>query len=138
MRRALLLLVLASCGGNSLTIAMVQQNNSGQDGFATLTEKGDKVEVRVTIARSSVEGSQTSHVHEGRCDNVGRITAGVGQMTGQLEISNKNGEASFDAGTITFGTTLNVKLSEIRDGNHVINVHDARENSLYVSCGEID
>lgn len=138
MRRALLLIVLASCGGNSLTIEMVQQNNSGQDGIATLTEVGDTLEIRVTLARSSVEGSQTSHVHEGRCDNVGRITAGIGQMSGQLEISNKDGAAAFDAGTITFGTTLSVKLSELRDGNHVINVHDARENSLYVSCGEID
>lgn len=137
MRRLLVLPLLVSCGGSSLTIAMVQQNNSGQDGTATLTERKDGLDVVVTIKRSAVTGSQTSHVHQGRCDNVGPISAGIRQMM-QLEISNKDGGASFDGGFITFGTTLDTTLEKIRDGNHVINVHDARDNSLYVSCGEID
>jgi hypothetical protein len=127
---------LAGCGGSSITIAMVQQNNSGQDGFATLTEKDDKVEVLVSIKRSNIGGSQTSHVHEGRCDNVGPITAGVGMM--QLEISSKDGSADFENDQVKFTTTLPARLEKLRDGNHVINVHDARDPSLYVSCGEID
>jgi hypothetical protein len=117
-------------------IAMVQQNNSGQDGFATLTEKGEKVEILVSIKRSNIGGSQTSHVHEGRCDNVGPITAGVGMM--MLEISNKDGSADFEKDQVKFTASLPATLDSLRDGNHVINVHDARDNSLYVACGEID
>ena len=133
MRRALLLLVLTSCGSSSLTIAMVQQNNSGQDGVATLTEKPEGLEILVTLDRSTVEGSQTSHVHDGRCDNVGAITAGL------PPISDKSEAPQTDGGFIFFRNTLmGKKLSDLRDGNHVINVHDPRENSLYVSCGEID
>ena len=133
LRPALLLLVLTACGGNSLTIAMVQQNNSGQDGTATLTESGDGVRIRVVVKRSTVEGSQTSHVHDGRCDNVGAITAGL------QPISDKAEAPELDGDQIVFENTLTArKLSDLRDGNHVINIHDARDNSLYVSCGEID
>ncbi len=131
------LLLIPACGGPTLTIAMVQQNNSGQDGLATLSERGGAVEVEVRIKRSNVGGSQTSHVHSGRCDNVGPITAGLRAMK-PLEISNKNDDPAFDNDVIVFTTTLEESLSTLRDGNHVINVHDARDNSLYVSCGEID
>ena len=133
MRRALLPLVLLSCGPSSHTIAMVQQNNSGQDGTATLTDTADGLEITVTVARSAVTGSQTSHVHDGRCDNVGAITAGL------PPISDKSEQPNLDGGTIFFRNILTgKKLSDLRDGNHVINVHDARDNSLYVSCGEIN
>ncbi len=133
MRWALLLLAVTACGGNSVTVAMLQQNNSGQDGTATLTETADGVRVRVVVKRSSVEGSQTSHVHDGRCDNVGGITAGL------APISDKTEAPELDGDQIVFENVLTArKLSDLRDGNHVINVHDARDNSLYVSCGEID
>lgn len=133
MRWALLLIAVTACGGNSVTIAMLQQNNSGQDGTATLTETADGVRVRVVVKRSTVEGSQTSHVHDGRCDNVGGITAGL------PPISDKAEAPELDGGQIVFDNVLTArKLSDLRDGNHVINVHDARDNSLYVSCGEID
>jgi hypothetical protein len=133
MRWALLLFAATACGGNSVTIAMLQQNNSGQDGKATLTETAGGVRVRVVVKRSSVEGSQTSHVHDGRCDNVGAITAGL------RPISEKDGDVRLEGDQIVFQNDLTGrKLSDLRDGNHVINVHDARDNSLYVSCGEID
>ena len=136
MRTPLLFLVLAGCG-QSLTIAMVQQNNSGQDGFAVLTEAGELVEIEVKIKRSNVDGNQTSHVHEGRCDNVGKIAAGI-RMANPLEISNKANTAELDGELLVFKTQLQTPLSALRDGKHVINVHDARDSSLYTSCGEID
>jgi len=132
-----LLLITTACGGPSVTLAMVQQNNSGQDGLATLAETGGGLEIEVRIKRSNIAGSQTSHVHLGRCDNVGAITAGL-KMMGPLEISNKADDPTFENDDIVFKTKLQETLASLRDGNHVINVHDARENSLYVSCGEID
>lgn len=133
MRRAFLFAILFSCGSSSLTIAMVQQNNSGQEGVATLTDSPGGLEILVSITQSSFAGSQTSHVHDGRCDNVGAITAGI------TRISDKSEAPESDGGIIFFRAQLmGTTLSKLRDGNHVINVHDARDNSLYVSCGEID
>ena len=133
MRRALLLLILASCGRSSLIIPMVQQNNSGQDGTATLTDTSDGLELLVAIARSTFEGSQTSHIHYGRCDNVGGIVGGI------TPISDKSETPDLDGGVIFFkAIKADKKLADFRGGNFVINVHDARDNSLYVSCGEID
>lgn len=134
------LLLTTACGGPTLTIAMIQQNSSGQDGTATLTQKGSGLEIEVSIRRSNIGGSQTSHVHFGRCDNVGPITAGLRAVgdAGQLELSSKADDAGFEGDTLTFKTTIQESLASLRDGNHVINVHDARDNSLYVSCGEID
>ncbi|MBK7863056.1 MAG: hypothetical protein IPJ65_31495 [Archangiaceae bacterium] len=111
---------------------MIEQNNSGQNGSATLGDTPEGLQIEVHIKRSSVTGSQTSHIHEGRCDNVGAITAGL------RPISMKEQDPNFDGDDIVFKTTLNTTLQKVRDHNHVINVHDARENSLYVSCGEID
>ena len=140
MRRLLGLLLITACGGPSVTIAMVQQNNSGQDGSATLSQTGGGLEIEVRIKRSNIYGSQTSHVHFGRCDNVGPITAGLRAIgdAGQLELSNKANDPTFENDDLVFKTKLQETLTSLRDGNHVINVHDARENSLYVSCGEID
>jgi hypothetical protein len=138
---SLVLLAAAGCGANSITIAMVQQNNSGQDGYATLTEKGSETEVFVSIKRSNVGGSQTSHVHHGRCDNVGGIAAGVGSVKPDskfLFISDREAAEMSDGGFIFFQAKLQVPLAQLRDGDHVLNVHDSRDLSLYVSCGEID
>jgi hypothetical protein len=130
--RPLLLLLLTSCGASSLTIPMNEQNNSGQSGSATLTDTPAGLDIVVSIKRSSVPGSQNAHVHEGRCDNVLAITAGLRPISTTADVP------TFDGDQIVFKTTLQTTLAKIRDGNHVINVHDARDNSLYVSCGEIN
>src|SRR4051812_32391043 len=101
--RRLLFLLLAGCGSNSVTIEMTEQNNSGQSGTATLTETAKGLEVLVSIKRSTVEGSQNSHIHLGRCDNVGAIVAAVSPLNPtMLQLSSKDGGAEFEGDKILF------------------------------------
>ncbi len=109
---------------------MIGQNNSGQDGTATLTERDGALEVSVTLRQSNFPGPQNSHIHTGRCDEVGPVAYGVSSK-------DEPKGTTTDGGTIAFFQRIaNLKLSQLQ-GTHVINVHDARDNSLYVSCGEI-
>lgn len=134
--RFLMLLVLTSCGGRSVTIAMTQQNNSGQNGYATLSDGNLGIEIKVFVARSAFEGTQAAHVHTGRCDNVGPVQYAIVSGPQQEGLPN---HFSHDGGTTVFSQIIvGHKLSELLDQNHLINLHDARDNSLYTSCGEIN
>lgn len=126
-------MLLASCAPEALTLEMVAQNQSGQDGTATLTQHADGLEVRVEIKKSSIEGLQNAHIHQGRCDDVRGILYGISDRK-----TNDGGAGASDTSLFLQQRITNTTLAALRDGNHVINVHDARDNSLYVSCGEIN
>ena len=63
--------VYTSCGNipseaEALTIALDEDNGSGQSGWATLTARGDKTEVVLYITPGSLE-TELVHIHSGRC-----------------------------------------------------------------------
>ena len=104
----------------SQTVTMRAQNNSGQDGTATLTDMGGQTRVVLDL-RNSPAGPQPAHIHTGACPNPGAVTHPLTNvMNGRSE------------------TTVNARLSDLMTGNFAINVHlSPQQASTYVSCGDI-
>jgi hypothetical protein len=129
MRRASTLVLLLACGGQSKTIAMHEQNNSGQDGFATFVEiDATHVDVTEVLKASTFPGAQASHIHAGHCDDLRQILFPVSYLDGGFDS---------DGGTITFHTVVDSSWDALFNGDSAINAHDPRNNALYVSCGDL-
>ncbi len=107
---------------------MGAENNSGQSGFALLTPlSGGRTRVELDILPGNDPRKVAAHVHDGRCGEIGAIKAGLTDL-----------EASAAAGGhFTSTTEIALALDTLLKGTFAINVHDARDFSLYVSCGEI-
>lgn len=119
--------VLASaCGPTELKVSMKSDNNSGQVGFATIEDLGDKIRVTIeTTVPVTGASPQLAHIHEGNCGEIGIIRAG-------LSLLEKTGEKTFGS-TTEVGMTFKV----LKEGDFNINAHDSSDISIYVSCGEI-
>ncbi|MBE2248592.1 MAG: CHRD domain-containing protein [Myxococcus sp.] len=123
------LLVFSACGPNQKRVVMGAENNSGQSGFAVLTAlSGGRTRVEVDLLPSNDPRAQPAHIHEGRCGEIGGIKAG---LTDLAPTPAKGGHF--------FSTTeVAVSLEALLVGPFAINVHDARDFSLYISCGQLD
>lgn len=110
---------------DTMTVALSAQNDSGQDGTATLTEEDGKVMVEIEV-ESSDEGegiAQPAHIHMGACPEPGEIAYPLTNVV--------DGESE---------TTLDVTLAELKEQLPLaINVHkSAAEISVYTSCGDLE
>jgi Cu/Zn superoxide dismutase len=107
---------------NSITIAMHELNNSGQNGTATITDMGGEVRVTVSVAGEPESASEPSHVHFGRCPKIKAIPA-------------------YNVGPILKGKATSVvglTWTEINSGKYVVMLHEsAAALGTYVSCGNI-
>lgn len=117
----LLAALFLACGPTTSTVQMKAESDSAQDGTATLTQKGDDLEVVVNITPGADTGDQPAHIHKGTCPGLGEIVKALNPVT--------NGKS----------TTLLTKtrLEEVSGGGFVVNVHNSTQGSKYVSCGEI-
>ncbi len=135
---ALLLVTSASCGPRELRVTMNSDNNSGQTGFAVITDRGgNRYTVTVETSSPDFTGTQFAHIHEGNCGELGKIRVHLDDLA---ELDGKPGR---------FGSTTEVprttdpldadppKFDSFKVGEWVINAHDARDFGVYVSCGEI-
>ncbi len=131
MPRLVLLLTVslsAACGPVTHRVVMNAENNSGQGGFALLTPlSGGKTRVELDILPGNDPRKVAAHVHDGRCGEIGAIKAGLTDLE-------PNAAAS---GHFTSTSEIGLALEAMLKGTFAINVHDARDFSLYVSCGEI-
>ncbi len=101
---------------------MKAENNSGENGTATLTQtpKGVKVEVSIKGAPAA---SQPTHIHPGTCT---KLNPAPEAPLSPLE----NGKSV----TVLSGK----KLSDFTGGKFSINVHKSSDDlKTYVSCGLI-
>ena len=105
----------------SVTVVLKAQNNSGEDGIATLTQHGSTVTVTVSVEDGTTT-PQPAHVHTGTCAKLGGVSYPLVNV-----VSGKS------------TTTLKgVTLASLQTGSFVINVHkSAADLGTYVSCGEI-
>jgi hypothetical protein len=107
---------------NQVTIQLMEQNGSGQNGTATLmgTDAGT---TRVMLQFSNgTTTAQPAHIHAGSCANLDPKPAFP--LTSAV-----NGASE---------TTVNVSLEDLLAGNYAINVHkSATEASIYTACGDI-
>ena len=120
--------VYTSCGNipteaEALTIGLDAEKDSGQSGWATLTDRGDNTDVVLYITPGSLE-TELVHIHSGRC--------GVDTLGGV-----EHGLTSFIDGSGVSATTVNVPLSGLRTGDFAVNSHKKGEPGVYTSCGNI-
>lgn len=125
-----LLALLAACGPRELRVTMNGDNNSGQEGTAVLTALGRGLTVVIETNAPRFEGAQqTAHIHPGTCGEVGPPRVDL-SLLGPLE--GKPGR---------WGSTTTVEegfgFEDLATGEWAVNVHDARERTVWVSCGEI-
>jgi hypothetical protein len=125
---SVLVIFLAACGPAAHRVVMNAENNSGQSGFAVLTPlEAGRTRVEVDILPGNDTRKVAAHVHDGRCGEIGPVKAGLTS----LEL---NASAN---GHFTSTTDIPLALDALLKGTYAINVHDARDFSLYVSCGNI-
>lgn len=125
----LLLVALSACGPRQLVVTMNADNNSGQTGFATITERGNMLVVVVETSVPDFESTtgQLAHLHKGNCGEIGDIVAGLNRLK-RLGTSDR------------FGSTTEIatpKFDDFKMGEWAINAHDERDNLVYVSCGQV-
>jgi hypothetical protein len=101
-----------------VTIALEEENESGQTGVATLMARGNVTDVAL-VATHGI--SRANHIHTGNCGpTLGGVTHGLTNMAEGLSI-----------------TTVDATLSSLRTGGFAINLHNAQTASIYTACGDI-
>jgi len=107
--------------GKSQTFKISAQNDSGENGTATLTQSGDSLVVKVNVTGG--EGAQPAHIHKGTC--------------AKLDPKPAYPLTTLADGTST--TTLkDLKLSTLTSGTYAINVHKSTTDIKdYVACGDL-
>jgi hypothetical protein len=106
---------------NSVRVTLTEQNGSGQNGVAVLTEQGGRLMVTIDIS-GGTETPQPAHIHRGTCANLDPAPAYplANVVSGKSE------------------TTLEIGMTALQGGEFAINVHkSAAEASVYVACGDI-
>ncbi len=113
---------VAGAQGQSVTLNLVSQNNSGISGTATLTDLGGgkmRAEIRVTGAEA---GPQPAHIHGGSCT--------------QLDPAPR-----FPLTPVTNGasvTDVEGTLQQVTAAPHAIHLHKSPEElPIYVACADI-
>jgi hypothetical protein len=107
--------------GEEIEIAMVAQNDSGQDGTATLTEvPTEEFDVRVVVELNNPSEGVNIYIHRGTCADLGSIQEDIGPLVdGRAEGPSFTG------------------LAELLDGEFAINARKSPE-AINVSCGDIE
>jgi hypothetical protein len=128
---AALIAGVAGCGGGSegesagaaeLTLELVEQSSSGQDGTATFTSLdggGTRVVLELT---NPPDVPQPAHVHSGTCDDLGDPVVAL---------------TSVEEGTSE--TDVGMSLEELGQGDLVVHAHKSEaEYDVSVACAPIE
>lgn len=107
---------------SEVTVALSEQNASGESGSATMMEVDGKVKVTLDLTGAPEGVTQPAHIHMGSCPDVGEVKYAL--------TSPVNGVSE---------TTLDITLDQLKSELPLgINVHKSEtEASTYVSCGDI-
>jgi uncharacterized lipoprotein YajG len=122
-------LMLAGCGGEdaefggTLAVPLVTQNDSGQDGEATLSEVSSDTTRVVLDVGNAPDNPQPAHIHRGSCENL-------------------DPEPAYGLENVVDGkstTEVNVAMEDLVGQGFAVNVHkSADEAQVYVACGDIE
>ena len=121
----LVLFVALACGSDpdEVTVQLVEFEDSGQSGTATLTPMEAQTQIVLEIEPGPAEDDpQPVHVHFGNCGiNLGEVRFPLNDVV---------------AGKST--TVVDASLTPLTDGSHNINLHKSYpEIRVYTACGEI-
>jgi hypothetical protein len=131
------LLFASGCGAGALTIPMDPFNNSGQSGFAQLTDTGGGLEVKVQLAAGNVNLPHLAHFHIGRCGEIGKLEVMLPNSQKGIALKPLNLKDGVLQATTTLAGVVLRDFTEDPANQWVINVHDPRDFSLYVACGDL-
>ncbi|HTV92295.1 MAG TPA: CHRD domain-containing protein [Verrucomicrobiae bacterium] len=107
----------------TVTIKMVAQNDSGENGMATLTQVSDGVRVAVKLDGTPQDVPQPTHIHVGNCGHINKAP--------EYPLANTVNGTSLS-------TVKGVQLADLLKGTYAINVHKSGTDlGTYVSCGNI-
>jgi hypothetical protein len=114
---------VALAQGDTVTVTMNAQNNSGQTGAAAIVDAGNgQVAVAINVTAGATGVGQPAHIHKGTCANLDPKP-----LYPLTDVMNGTSE-----------TIVNVSLADLSAGQYAINVHKSgTEASTYVSCGDI-
>ncbi|MEW6415758.1 MAG: hypothetical protein AB1482_10945 [Pseudomonadota bacterium] len=105
-----------------VTVRLEAQNNSGQNGVATLFPQGDKTRVVIEILNAPPGVAQPAHIHAGRCDKLDKAP--------KWPLEAVKGGRSV--------TLVPASIDAILKDKTAINIHkSAAEAQVYVACGNI-
>jgi hypothetical protein len=103
-------------------VTLTEQNGSGQNGMATLTDMGNGQTMVMLEISNGTTTPQPAHIHEGTCDNL-------------------NPKPAYPLSSVVNGrseTVVDVDIDDLLAEDYAINVHKSpTEASIYVSCGNI-
>jgi LPXTG-motif cell wall-anchored protein len=107
--------------GQTLTLQLTSQNNSGVSGTAVFTQTGSNVHIEIKVNGAGA-GPQPAHIHEGTCAQL--------NPTPQYSLLNvTNGTSTTDVPTT---------IQALTASPHAIHMHkSADELSVYVACADI-
>lgn len=107
----------------TVTAQLIEQNNSGEYGNATLTEVNGKTVVHVEVKNAPRGVSQPAHLHTGSCIDLGDVKYPLTNLV--------NGVSE---------TTIDMPLKAILSaGPLALNVHKSvAQVKQYVSCGNVE
>ncbi len=131
---------LLGCGPKELRVTMNSDNNSGQAGFALVTETAGGLRVEVETSHPDVDSAQSAHVHTGTCGEIGPVVLPLERLEALPGTAGRFGSVTtFDRAKLdAFMIDAKfLKLEPLLADAHCINVHDARDPGIYVSCGEL-
>ena len=117
---------LAAAQQQTVTVQLSPQGGSGVSGTATLTATGPST-TTVTLQVSGLPPNTAiaNHFHTGTCDNPGPITNPLNDLQADAQ------------GNATATTTLNVPLSSLADGNHIVQTHMPPGIGAPSACGSV-
>jgi hypothetical protein len=125
---AVLVLVPAACGGGDddetageLTLELVEQNGSRQEGTATLTPNGDGGTTVAIELSNPPDVPQPSHIHSGTCDDIGDVVVPLENLVaGRSE------------------TDVDMSVEDLRDEPLIVHAHKSEaEFDVSVACSAI-
>jgi LPXTG-motif cell wall-anchored protein len=112
---------VAAAQGQTLTLQLASQNNSGISGTAVFTQTGSNVHVEIKVTGAGA-GPQPAHIHEGTCSQL--------NPTPQYSLLNVTSGSST--------TDVPSTIQALTATPHAIHLHkSADELSVYVACADI-
>ncbi len=113
----------SSAQAKVVRLTLIDENGSGEDGSAQLTDQGDGTTKVELLMLNAPEGAvQPAHIHEGSCATLNPAPAFP--LTNVVE-----GKST---------TIVKASLADLTSKKYAINVHkSAAEASVYISCGNL-
>jgi Cu/Zn superoxide dismutase len=111
----------AAAAPSTLTVRLVAQNGSGENGTATLTQAGGDVQVVIALSGAPAT-AQPAHIHTGTCSSLGGVAYPLTSVTGGKSTT----------------TVRGVTIAQLLAKPTAINVHESADDlQKYVACGNI-